>query len=556
MDRYEFTAEQRAMLEGLSQPYAIYQFINRRVVTLILSDGFCELFGYDDRALAYYDMDNDMYKDVHPDDAARIADAAFRFATEDVDYEVIYRTKNRDTLGYRIVHAVGKHVLTSEGVRLAHVWYMDEGSYAGEGESHRTELNRAFNGALHEESFLHASSYDYLTGLPSMTNFFELAEAGKKTISEEGGCPVLLYMDLNGMKYFNTQNSFAEGDALLRALANELKNTFGTENCCRIASDHFAVLAKDADLESTLEQFFQDCRGINNGNNLPVRVGIYPWRFENVSVSVACDRAKFACDSLHKTFESCFSYYNRELRNDADRRRHVLSHLDKAINEKWIKVHYQPIIRTVNGRVCDEEALSRWIDPTLGMLSPLDFIPALEEAGTIYKLDLYVVEQVLEKMKSEQRAGLEVVPHSVNLSRSDFDTCDIVEEIIARVDASGIGRDKLTIEITESAVGTDFEFIKKQVDRFREQGFAVWMDDFGSGYSSIDLLQSMKFDLIKFDMSFMRRLDEGESGKIVLTELMKMATALGVDTLCEGVETEEQLRFLQEIGCAKLQGYY
>ena len=145
---------------------------------------------------------------------------------------------------------------------------------------------------------------------------------------------------------------------------------------------------------------------------------------------------------------------------------------------------------------------------------------------------------------------------SINLSRSDFDTCDIVEEIIARVDASGIGRDKLTIEITESAVGADFEFIKKQVNRFREQGFAVWMDDFGSGYSSIDLLQSMEFDLIKFDMSFMQRLDEGNNGKIILTELMKMATALGVDTLCEGVETEEQLRFLQEIGCAKLQGYY
>ena len=132
----------------------------------------------------------------------------------------------------------------------------------------------------------------------------------------------------------------------------------------------------------------------------------------------------------------------------------------------------------------------------------------------------------------------------------------MVEEIRKRVDASGISRDRLTIEITESIIGSDFEFIKTQVERFRSLGFPVWMDDFGSGYSSLDVLQSIRFDLIKFDMSFMRKFEENESGKIILTELMKMATALGVDTVCEGVETEKQVRFLQTIGCSKLQGFY
>ena len=191
-----------------------------------------------------------------------------------------------------------------------------------------------------------------------------------------------------------------------------------------------------------------------------------------------------------------------------------------------------------------------------GFLSPAQFIPYLEDAGLIYKLDLCVLEQVLEKIIWQQKAGLQVVPQSVNLSRSDFDVCDIVEEIRRRVDAAGVSRDKITVEITESVIGSDFEFMKKQVERFQSLGFPVWMDDFGSGYSSLDVLQSIKFNLLKFDMSFMQKLDQGDSGKIILTELMKMASALGVDTVCEGVETEAQVRFLREIGCSKLQGYY
>ena len=216
----------------------------------------------------------------------------------------------------------------------------------------------------------------------------------------------------------------------------------------------------------------------------------------------------------------------------------------------------QPIIRAVNGRVCEEEALARWIDPVESFMSPADFIPTLEDAGLIYKLDLYVLEQVLEKMRRQAEIGLDVVPHSINLSRSDFDVCDILEEIRRRVDASGFGRDRITIEITESVIGRDFEFMKAQVERFQGLGFKVWMDDFGSGYSSLDVLQSIKFDLIKFDRSFMRKLNEGDNGRIVLTEMMRMAAALGVDTVCEGVETSDQVRFLREIGCSKLQGFH
>ena len=124
------------------------------------------------------------------------------------------------------------------------------------------------------------------------------------------------------------------------------------------------------------------------------------------------------------------------------------------------------------------------------------------------------------------------------------------------MDAAGLRHDLISVEITESVIGSNFEFMNAQVNRFRESGFAVWMDDFGSGYSSLDVLQSINFDLIKFDMSFTRKLDEGENGKIILTELMRLASRLRLETICEGVEKEEHARFLKEIGCSKLQGYY
>ncbi len=556
MRRYKFTAEEQSLMEKLQVPFAVYQFIDKRIVTLVLSDGFCRLFGYDERSRACYDMDHDMYRDTHPDDVARISDAAFRFAGEGGSYEVVYRSRNKDRSGYNIIHAFGAQMHTHSGETLLQVWYADEGTYQEEAPAQGGGLYRSIDTSLHEESLLNTSYYDYLTGLPSLTHFFQLVEA-MQAQTDSAQCPsVFLFLDLSGMKFFNSNHGFAEGDKLLRSFSRMLIQTFGSDNCCHVGGDHFAVYTKEEGLEDTLNRLFSDCRKLNGGKSLPVRVGIYPSRLEDVPVSIACDRAKFACDELRNTFESGFNYYNKDLRDQAERRQYILSNLDRALAERWIHVYYQPIVRAVNGHVCDEEALARWIDPVRGFLPPSDFIPFLEDAGLIYKMDLYVLDQILEKMRFQLNAGFHVVPHSVNLSRSDFDACDMVEEIRRRVDASGVGRDRITIEITESVIGSDFTFIKKQVERFQKLGFPVWMDDFGSGYSSLDVLQSVKFNLIKFDMSFMRKLDEGESGKIILTELMKMATSLGVDTVCEGVETEAQVRFLQEIGCSKLQGYY
>ncbi len=397
---------------------------------------------------------------------------------------------------------------------------------------------------------------DDLTGLPNQRYFFELAEAERQRLLNDGKRPAMLYFNLVGMKHFNRQYGFEQGDCLIRDVASILANEFGALCTSRFAQDHFAAMTDEDCVESSLHAVFEECRRANGSISLPVNVGIYPYRLEEVDVSVACDRAKYACDRRRGFYVSGYRYFDASMIRQLELVRYVTSNLDKALERHWIKVYYQPIIRAANGKMCDVECLARWDDPKRGLLSPADFIPSLESAGLIYKLDLYVLEQALGKIAAQRLAGFTVVPHSINLSRSDFDSCDIVEEIRSRVDASGVERNMITIEITESIIGSNFTFMKQQVERFQDLGFPVWMDDFGSGYSSLDVLQDIEFDLLKFDMSFMRKFDEGDNGKIILTDLIQMAIALGVDTVCEGVETNDQYRFLRRIGCSKLQGYY
>ena len=199
MDKYRYSDTEMALLEGMDIPFGIYQFINKKVVCLVLSKGFMSLFDYSDREQAYADMDNNMYKDTHADDAGRIADAAFRFAVDGGSYNVIYRSKNHKTGGYNIIHAHGKHFYTDTGVRLAQVWYTNEGSFSKEDPLSDTLLTETLKNALYEESFIKSSYYDHLTGLPGMTYFFELATDKRQALKNEGCSPALMFTDFSGI---------------------------------------------------------------------------------------------------------------------------------------------------------------------------------------------------------------------------------------------------------------------------------------------------------------------------------------------------------------------
>ena len=554
MERYQFNAAESKLLEECSAPLAIYQRIDNRLVTLLVSKGFVELFGFENAEVAQEFMDNDMYQIVHPDDLARITESAKNFILDDKDFNVLYRSKIRGE--YRIIHAFGKRKFLEDGVKLTEIWYVDEGAYLGNDDVKDDSLTRSFSLSLFDSSLQRKTNYDSLTGLPNMTYFFELTKASRIQTHKNGDSCSFVFINLNGMKFYNRKYGFADGDELLKNVANILIQYFGSEKACRIGQDNFAVFALSDNLEETIKDVFVELDEVTGKRNISMRVGIYPDTMGVVETSLACDRARYACNTIKHNQVSDYVFFNEDMLEYETNRQYVIDNLDRAIEEKWIQAYYQPIIRAANGRVCDEEALARWIDPVKGMLSPAEFIPVLEDSKLIYKVDLYMVDQVLEKLKKQKDKGLYVVPNSINLSRTDFDVCDMVDEITRRVDAAGIGRDKLTIEITESVVGSDFEFIKTQVERFQSLGFHVWMDDFGSGYSSLDVLQNIHFDLIKLDMRFLRQFEGNEKSRIILTELVRMAISMGTDTVTEGVETQEQVEFLRDIGCTKLQGFH
>ncbi len=517
---------------------------------LLVSDGFCDLFDID-RESAIDQMTNHTYDVDHPDDVARLGEAGLAFAIEGKDYDVVYRTSFKN--GYKIIHSRGKHIYTPSGERLAVIWYIDEGMYRDENKS---VFDQAVENTIRSTVDVSGHNYDSVTGLPVTNYFFKVAESARSKILERGNDPVLLYIDFNEMRNYNIKYGFNEGDKLLVGLAMILVSHFSNINCCRFGSDRFVVIAEDVDLEKTINRIFEEAKQLNGGKALTLRIGIYKHSQGDYSIGIACDRAKMAADMTKDRFKSTFNYYDESMLDAARQRQYVLENLDTAIRRGWIQVYYQPIVRSANGRVSDEEALARWIDPIMGFMSPGQFIPVLEDSKQIYKLDLCVLDQVLKKIKTIEENHLHVVPCSINISRSDFEMCDIVEEIRKRVDDAGIGRDKITIEITESTVATSIEYVSQQVSLLRDLGFVVWLDDYGSGYSSPEILQSMPFGTIKLDMQFMRQFDKSEKSKIIISEIINMALNLGLETVVEGVETEAQVEFLKEVGATKLQGFY
>lgn len=552
MEAYPYSECEKAVLERSGIPFAVFRDTGERAETVLISDGFVELFAFGDRESTMRLMDSRPFQGTHPDDVQRLLEAVRK--TVEGKNDIVYRCRIRGN--YHLIHAYAEQIVTASGVCLEQVWYADEGIYEG-GEIEKDDaLVRNLSAALQEVSLRRRTSYDALTGLPNMTSFYERAREMREEVVGGGRHCVLGFADFNGMKYYNKKHGFAEGDRMLQGFAEILAAHFGKESCCRIAQDNFAFFALRDGLEERLKNVFAEVEKSNSGKGISVRMGLYPDEMGVVETALACDRARAAANTLRNGNRSGYCFFDVSMLRKENNRQYVLDNLDRALEEHWIQAYYQPIVRAANGRVCDEEALARWIDPEKGMLSPADFIPILEDSRQIYRVDLYMVDEVIRKMKDQKERGMFIVPVSVNLSRTDFDMCDIVGEICNRVDLAGIDRGLLTLEITESVMGTDFDFMKSQVERMRALGFRVWMDDFGSGYSSLDLLQSIHFDLIKLDMRFMKQFDEGDRSRVIVTELIKMAIGLGIDTVTEGVETAEMVEFLREVGCTKLQGYY
>ena len=239
---------------------------------------------------------------------------------------------------------------------------------------------------------------------------------------------------------------------------------------------------------------------------------------------------------------------------DKELESYIENHIEEAIEKEWIQVYLQTNIRGLSKRVCGAEALSRWVDPVYGMISPGEFIPVLEKKRKIHLLDRYVMETICGELGERRRRGQFIVPISMNFSRLDFDVPKLLQGMEEIMERNSLPRNYVHIEITESAVMENEAYMKDTVRELHTLGYKVWMDDFGSGYSSLNLLKEFEFDTFKIDMRFLS--DMGKKSLIIISSILYMAKEIGIHTVAEGVETEEQYRFLKVAGCERMQGYY
>ncbi len=558
MDLYVFPEAERIQLERSTVPFVIYQYMDHQVVVVLISDGFCTLCSCT-REAAEKLMNEDMYRDTHPDDKDRVMAEADKFVTEGGIYDAVYRTKSARDGKYHVIHSRGQNMYTKDGTCLSVVYYMYEGSYHETADYVRTnDFVKKHSAPYLRDMFFLNNYYDELTGLPNMSNFLNSARIEKEALIISNKTPAVISFNLNGLRMFNIKFGLEEGNRVLIAFADILRMHFGNEHSARFGEDHFYAVADAERLEEEIEDIFDEMRKANNGRSLTVRAGVYVYSLNDEErvddVSSACDRARTACDSDRATYDSLCTWYDHDLGKAYRDRDYIVNNIDRVIDEGLIKIYYQPQIRLLDGKVYGLEALARWVDPAYGLLSPMVFVPILEETNLTHKLDIYVVQQIIKTMKRYEADGREIIPVSFNLSRTDFQTGDLSKLIPNMVLDSGLDPEYFRVEITESTVMADPEGTRNAVRRFHDAGMEVLMDDFGSGYSSLNTLLDFEFDEIKIDMGFMRKFSERT--KKILRPVISMAKSLGIHTLMEGVETEEQLEFLRKSGCEMVQGYY
>ena len=395
---------------------------------------------------------------------------------------------------------------------------------------------------------------DDVTGLSNLSHFME--ETSFLVRGSGEGTLAFIYMDIENFKEYNQSYGFHAGNDFLRQIADLLREAFPDAVLARLHEDHFVVVVANEQIVERIERVEERVKGYAKAAQVVMKAGIYVPDGGVTDVALILDRAKLACESIKRLYDKYWCYFDESLEEQQKLRQYIASHFQTALENGEIQVYYQPEIRVMTRKICGFEALARWLDPYYGMISPGVFVEVLEEAHLSDKLDLYIIRQVCRDFQTVREhcgEGWQLAHISVNLSRVDFLLRDMFEAIEEIRRETGTRREQLHIEVTESAIGD--ELMQEELARFREAGYELWMDDFGSGYSSLNTLVQYEFDVLKIDMQFMRNFDKQPKTRTLLKGIVNLAKDLGLHTLTEGVETEEQFEFLRSIGCEIVQGY-
>ena len=403
---------------------------------------------------------------------------------------------------------------------------------------------------------------DRLTGLDNLDKFY--TECGRLLGGTEHEY-ALLYGDISQFKIINDNFGFAVGDELLRAYAAILRDSVGQdERCARVSADHFILMLRYhgwEQLAARTKDMAQSLDVWRYAQGMPYKIGTVFGVYlvnaaEKHNIHLMLDLANYARRNAKLTMRGPLVLYDEKMRQDALLQQELSGHLENALEQGELTAWFQPKVDMPSGEINGSEALVRWNHPARGLLMPGSFMPLFERNGAVVQIDIYVFEQVCKALCRWNKQGLPVHPVSCNFSSLHFDRADFPQQLADIAARYEVPHALLEVEITESSIMRNPESACAQIMQLKERGFLIAIDDFGSGYSSLGQIQQIMADVLKLDRSFVQRNILGTREQIVLSNVIRMATELGMSVICEGVETGEQAKILIQLGCRNAQGFF
>ena len=401
------------------------------------------------------------------------------------------------------------------------------------------------------------ASHDSLTGLLNRDQFYE--DVHDMVNKYHDTTFYLICSNIKDFKFINEIFGMEKGNQVLIKQAKLMaSNPSERTICARLMNDRFALcLPREEFDEKRVADSVKELQREFSGNSfhLHTYMGVYEIRDRDEAVSIMVDKANIAADTIKNNYDCCVAYYDEHLLEISIEQRRLLGEFEPALQNDEFVMYLQPQVKR-DGAAKGAEALVRWVHPSRGILTPYAFIDILENAGLIYKLDLYIWEKAAQKLAEWKEKGYGSYHISVNISTKDFYIIDIYETFTGLINKYGIAASNLHLEITETTLMTDFEKNMNIIHKLQGVGFRVEIDDFGSGYSSLNMLKDISADVLKIDMGFLRKSENEVKGQDILESIITLAGKIGMDVITEGVETKKQLDMLTMMGCHEFQGYY
>lgn len=534
----------QSLIDSVPGGIAIYEIADK-IKTLYFNDAVCALSGYTREEYSEW-IKEDARVAIYPEDLELLETELENSVKEHRPIGITYRIKHKK-YPFTWVHLSGVQFKEENGHPIYRAVYLDVTK-----EKQNELLTQKINKKL-----IYQAEHDNLTKLYNRETFCKQTSLLLK--NNHSANFVIIRFDIERFKIINELYGTKTGDTVLKVLAEQLAeftNKIGT--CGRLEADHFVICVPlyKVKIETLLTHLTKSLKEIGLNYEIFIYAGIYLVDDITIPVDQMCDRANLALHKIKGNYLAQYAYYDNTLRDSMLLEQQIISEMKEALIKKQFVVYFQPIYSVSTNSPISAEALVRWKHPTLGFISPAVFIPIFEQNGFITKLDYYVWEQVCNYIRKAKDSNTFIVPVSINLSRMNFYIPTICEDILSLINQYDLETSDIKLEITESAYTDNPKQLMDAIQILQDYGFKILMDDFGSGYSSLNMLKDIPVDILKIDMKFINSLETSSRAANVVTSVVRMAKWLDMEVIAEGVETKSQLDFLRSIGCDSIQGYF